>query len=876
MRSGYRKRVCLLATLLCFSAAVSAQSLSCPANFDFESGGFSNWALYSGSVLFNTWNPPGFVTPGSHTVTSGNGVDPHGGFTVVAPGGGNYSMKLGQGVHGDFQDRARYYIRVPANAGNYSFVYKMAVVLEDPGHPQQLQPKMMLTAHDSATGLPVPCAERRYVAASNLPGFGTSPLDPDIHYLPWNIGTIDLSGYAGSTVILDVETYACYAGYHFAYGYFDVISCGPYEASVSNCDFNSCGLTLTAPPGFQTYQWYKANGAAIGNTQTVTCVAPQNPPAPYFVVMTPYGGMGCKDTLQTKTIADISLQVTDSICLQPGIPYQINTNISGGIPPIGIQWQGSGLSCNDCANPTFTSIAGQPFIIKIKDSNNCVRSDTLRFFQGSFTVDAGDSIVVCIGTPMQLNATVTPWAGNYTYKWTPGAGLNSTAMLQPSFTPSASTLGTATYVLQVDSGYCSRKDSITITTLPNDFAVHDTAICKGVVFQFPVTPHPAFTYQWSPAQGVSNPAIVNPVISVDTTTVFTLTAINQHCPQIIKTVTVDVQPVPLVDLGPDLSKCQWDIIPMNPSVQPPSYPHYGYTWIAHPDLFHDGTGQLVFAGQKDTTLWLTVRTPAGCTGSDSVRVTVHPGNFASITPVDTFICPGQSVTIKVSGGESYQWTPTTYLSGIASAIKLSSPLRDVTYTVVATDYYGCKDTVYSSVNLYSEAFTGLPDTVFLYPGEVYQMDPGGGNALYYHWWPPTGLTAPPGVNPTAIANPTAAPDVDSKYYVEAFTEAGCRMIDSIYIIIIPETYIDIPNAFSPGSAPNELFKVIKKGEATLNSFRVYNRWGNKVFETKNIDEGWDGRYNGVPQPFGVYVFIVEAVTKAGKQFRRVGNVTLIR
>jgi len=870
-----RRKLYLLACLLFCCAVASAQNILCPSNLDFDYGNFTNWALYSGSVTSNTWNLPGFVTPGSHTITSGSGVDPHGNFPVVAPGGGSFSLKLGQGIHGDFQERARYYIHIPANVVNYSFVYKMAVVLEDPGHSAALQPKMKLIAYDSANGHAIPCAERLYVAASNLPGFGTSSLDQNVHYLPWSIGTIDLSGYAGSTVIVDVETYACYAGYHFAYGYFDVISCGPYEASILSCNLDSCGMTLSAPLGFQNYQWYKSNGTPLGNTQTITCVSPPNPPAPFYVVLTPYGGMGCDDTLTTNILGDIDLQVTDSLCFPHGVPFSVNATIGGGLPPLTIQWTGSGLSCYNCANPTITNPAGNTYTVRVSDSNECFRTDTLRFFESNFAIDAGASFTLCVGTPVQFNASVTPPSGNYSYSWTPATGLSNASVLQPAFTPGANLIGETTYVLQVDSGYCSKKDSITITTLPNDFGIHDTAICKGAVFQIPATGNPAFTFSWSPVQGLSNPSIVNPIVSIDTTTTFTLVADNPNCPALIKTITIDVQPTPIVDLGPDAVLCQWDALPINAIVTPTWYSGYAYTWIPHPDLYNNNSGQKIFSGQSDTTLWLTVTTPAGCNSSDSINIKVHPGNFAFITPVDTLICPGQSVTIEVTGGVSYQWTPSNYLTGNSDSLKLSTPVKDVAYTVLATDIYGCTDTVYSSVNLYSEAFTGLPDTVFLYPGEVYQMNPQG-NALYYHWWPPTGLSAVAGVNPTTIANPLASPENDSRYYVEAITEAGCRITDSIYIVLIPDSYLDIPNAFSPGSPPNEVFKVIRKGEATLHYFRVYNRWGNKVFETKDINEGWDGKYNGIPQPLGVYVFIVEAVTNAGKQFKRVGNVTLIR
>ena len=76
--------------------------------------------------------------------------------------------------------------------------------------------------------------------------------------------------------------------------------------------------------------------------------------------------------------------------------------------------------------------------------------------------------------------------------------------------------------------------------------------------------------------------------------------------------------------------------------------------------------------------------------------------------------------------------------------------------------------------------------------------------------------------------------------------------------------------------PNDIFKLNKRGIATLKAFKIYNRWGNLVFETTNVEEGWDGTYKGTPQPMGVYVYQIDAVTNSGKRFTKQGNVTLIR
>ena len=91
-----------------------------------------------------------------------------------------------------------------------------------------------------------------------------------------------------------------------------------------------------------------------------------------------------------------------------------------------------------------------------------------------------------------------------------------------------------------------------------------------------------------------------------------------------------------------------------------------------------------------------------------------------------------------------------------------------------------------------------------------------------------------------------------------------------------DSYIAVPNAFTPGSGPGSLLKVLHLGNVTLKSFTIYNRWGIKVFETSDINAGWDGTYNGVVQPQGVFVYTVDAYTAKGKNIHKQGNITLLR
>ena len=105
------------------------------------------------------------------------------------------------------------------------------------------------------------------------------------------------------------------------------------------------------------------------------------------------------------------------------------------------------------------------------------------------------------------------------------------------------------------------------------------------------------------------------------------------------------------------------------------------------------------------------------------------------------------------------------------------------------------------------------------------------------------------------------------------------MADTISIVDLEidcDFFVYLPNAFTPnGDGNNDVFLVRGKGIETL-SVSIYNRWGNKVFETEDEIRGWDGTYKGSEQNSGVFVFIVQGTFVNGKAFKESGDVELIR
>jgi gliding motility-associated-like protein len=141
----------------------------------------------------------------------------------------------------------------------------------------------------------------------------------------------------------------------------------------------------------------------------------------------------------------------------------------------------------------------------------------------------------------------------------------------------------------------------------------------------------------------------------------------------------------------------------------------------------------------------------------------------------------------------------------------------------------------------------------------------------YRWEPAFGL------NDNNIADPIAILQNDASYVLTAFTGVGCPTSDTIHIKAYKGPTIYVPSAFTPNNdGHNDRFRCIAVGMTTIYFFNVYNRYGQQVYSTRNTWEGWDGNFNGKPQPMGAYVWMVKGLDYKGDIHFEKGTVTLIR
>ncbi len=264
-------------------------------------------------------------------------------------------------------------------------------------------------------------------------------------------------------------------------------------------------------------------------------------------------------------------------------------------------------------------------------------------------------------------------------------------------------------------------------------------------------------------------------------------------------------------------------------------------------------------------------------GSDTanVFVTVNSLPIVSITGNNS-ICSGSSSTLTASGGNFYSWS-----NGNTNISISVSPTTSTFYSVTATTSNGCSDSVNFMVSVATcsapvSAFSSVDNNIC--EGKCVQfIDLSSGPPTSWQW-------NFPGGNPNSSSqyNPTVCYDSLGTYNVILVTSnstSSDTLVQQNYVTVkdcfCPEIYL--PNAFSPNS-DNENDFLFVQGTKCVKTFHIaiYDRWGEKVFETTDFTKGWDGNYNGKKENTQVYSYYLEGVYLNGNNFSQKGNISLLR
>lgn len=282
----------------------------------------------------------------------------------------------------------------------------------------------------------------------------------------------------------------------------------------------------------------------------------------------------------------------------------------------------------------------------------------------------------------------------------------------------------------------------------------------------------------------------------------------------------------------------------------------------------------VYAAPGTYAVKLVVTDINGCKDSIIKNIVLTP--FVADAGNDSSVCTNNAqaiVTLHASAGVTYAWTPAIFLNNPA----IQNPIATITATtrfyVTITNAQGCVaiDSVLITV---APAIVGIryPD-VSGYINQPIQLQARnlGGNS--YLWQPPTGL------NNNLIINPVYTGLVSQEFRVTLTNNLGCPVVDTVLVKIGGNKGLWVPRAFTPNKdGTNDRLYPIMIGLKQLNYFRVYNRWGNLIFETNNANPafGWDGTFKGKLQPSETYTWVAEAMDFDGTIIQKNGNTFLIR
>ena len=291
-----------------------------------------------------------------------------------------------------------------------------------------------------------------------------------------------------------------------------------------------------------------------------------------------------------------------------------------------------------------------------------------------------------------------------------------------------------------------------------------------------------------------------------------------------------------------------------------------------------GCSSVIYNSKTYTASTTIIDTIHTSFGFDSVyhieTIYVYPNPLITVSN-DTTICYGQSATLYASSSSNVSDSVVLQWVGYAGQDSITvSPSSNTKYKVVATNKYECSDSATTNVivDQFNLTVTANPNNV-VSGTKVYLQTNSSDSYYITSWWPFNYFTSQTAYNQDIVTS-------DSSIQIRVIGESQIGCIDTAWVDIISRAPYSkdlyVPNAFTPnGDGVNDLFKVYGTGIKEL-LLMIFNQWGEKIYESKDLSSGWDGYYKGKLQPIGVYVYVLKVTFLDDTNAVKTGSVNLIR
>ncbi len=499
----------------------------------------------------------------------------------------------------------------------------------------------------------------------------------------------------------------------------------------------------------------------------------------------------------------------------------------------------------------YTSAGTYNVLLTVSDSTGCIKPDTagitVTVFDPASATTTPDT-TICPNTSLQLNAS-----GGTNYVWSPAASLSNAFIANPIATPNAPT--TYQVIVTNPCGTDTSFVNVSIHSVSSSTS-KDTTVCNGDSIQLFATG--GGTYLWNPNSNMLNNTSPNPIVYPNVTTQYMVSITSpEGCPT-QDSVLVSVIDIPQPVLSDNDSICKGTSINLIASGADT------YFWSPSVSL-NANTGTSVSASPQNTTSYIVSFTNRCATITDSVTITVIEPKAVS-SPDDT-ICFNDTAILWASGGNTYSWSPIAFLGAPTSDTTLAFPVSPTTFRVIVEDANGCRDTAFTRINFSAIPNVDAGENQIINFGEVANLMATSSQGNFY--W-----TFDKSLSDTSSKTTTAQPSNTTSYVANLIDDFGCLVSDTVTVSLDGSLYV--PNSFSPnGDGKNDVFKI--EGE-DLTYFRLYifNRWGEQLFYSTQMDNAWDGTYKGQLSQVDSYVWKIIYSDASSARKEIFGHVNLIK
>ncbi len=645
-----------------------------------------------------------------------------------------------------------------------------------------------------------------------------------------------------------------------------------------------------------SYLWDFGDGTTSTDTTPVHHYSKE---ANYTVSLKVTDGFGCEHILVKPNLVRIknihvNFTANQTFKTCPDLITDFQLLAPSNLQLKNIMWDfGNGNTSNDNnATPQGVYTRSDSFDVKLVviDTNNCtdtVIKPNYIIVAGphgdfSFMPDFGCAPFNVTFTAQFKNTTTTIWDfGNGDTK------LDRTLATQTTYAYKREGEYTPTLVLKDDFG-CTvnivSKKKINVARLQPFFGVDKTNVCDGTgkvlindsVYTSPNSPIKEFFWSFTDSTKKVTKGVGDTFIPVGAGTYMVKFYAENTFGCIAKdSVKVGVYTRPVITSVTDKVICKGEQIPLEVVGNPD---HVEWTPTA---FLNTPSGQNVLA-KPDSTIQYIIKAYnyPQCPVYDTVDVTVRTKVNARVYP-DTNLCIGDTVQLHAIADNTslnitkIKWQASPTISDVNDMNPLAYPTTNTTYYAIVENGKCLTQKLPVTINVKPLPTVKAGADHIIIRGQEVQIDATSPNTVQYVWSPDYKLSC------TQCQMSMASPEVDTTYWVTAINEFGCKATDKLLIQVIEDCagkMVYVPNTFTPnGDGQNDIIKVFGPGVSSVKEVRIFNRWGQMVFETNDPENiGWDGTFKGQELNPGVFVYYMDVECINGERTIKKGDITLLR